>query len=70
MFGAQIAISDDILDIGTRRHEDRKRQAMASGGTGALCPSDLVLGEPAAFDLPNVPDVSSLFLPFVTHFYV
>ena len=60
MFGTQTAISDDILDIGTRRSEDRKRQAMTSGGTGALCPSQMVLGEPAAFDLPNVPDVSNI----------
>ena len=64
MFGAQTIISDDILDIGTRRAEDEKKQEMLSGGTGALCPSQLVLGQPAAFDLPNVPDVSKAHLRF------
>jgi len=53
MFGPA-AVSTDILDIGTRRAENEKKQLMATG-TGALCPSR-VLGHPAAFDLPNVPD--------------
>lgn len=53
MFGPP-AISTDILDIGTRRADNEKKQLMATG-SGSLCPSR-VLGHPAAFDLPNVSD--------------
>lgn len=51
MLGSQV-ISDDILDIGNRRAEERR-------GGASLCPPSLCLGEPSAFDVPNVPDVSS-----------
>lgn len=55
MFGPT-TVSTDILDLGTRKAEDERRQAMGSAmGTGALCPSKF-LGEPAAFDIPNVAD--------------
>jgi len=53
MFGPT-TVSSDILDIGTRNAEDKRRQDMTSG-TGALCPAKF-LGEPAAFDVPNVAD--------------
>jgi len=56
MFGPS-AVTTDILDIGSRNGEDKRRQAMASG-SGAMCPSKF-LGAPAAFDIPNVADVSS-----------
>jgi len=52
MFGPS-AVTSDILDIGTRNAEDKRKQAMG------LCPSKF-LGEPAAFDLPNVSDVSAV----------
>ncbi len=55
MFGPS-AVSCDILDIGTRHAEDERKQAMSSG-TGAICPAKF-LGQPAAFDIPNVADVS------------
>jgi len=48
MLGSQV-ISDDILDIGNRRAEERR-------GGASLCPPSLCLGEPSAFDVPNVPD--------------
>lgn len=57
MFGP-VTVSTDILDIGTRNAEDKKKQSMTSG-TGALCPAKMnmnFLGEPAAFDVPNVAD--------------
>lgn len=47
---------DNILDIGTRRAEDRKRQEMNLGGTSSLCPPTMRFGEPGAFDVPNVAD--------------
>ena len=56
MFGPS-AVTTDILDIGTRRAEDKRRQVIASG-SGGMCPSKF-LGEPAAFDIPNVADVSA-----------
>ncbi len=56
-------VSNDILDIGTRRYDNQKRQSVTAsagttGGTAGLCPPDMVLGMPGAFDVPNVPDVS------------
>jgi len=45
-------ISNHILDIGTRRADERRTQDMNSG----LCPAPLCLGEPGAFDIPNVSD--------------
>lgn len=42
-----MCIGSDILDIGSRRTDERR---------GGLCPPRLALGEPGAFDLPNVPD--------------
>jgi hypothetical protein len=59
MFGPT-AVTSDILDIGTRSAEDKRRQDMSTG-TGALCPSKF-LGQPAAFDLPNVADVSIIMI--------
>jgi len=60
MFASGAMISNDILDIGTHRYDENKRRSMTStGGTAALCPPSLVLGDPAAFDIPNVPDVSN-----------
>jgi hypothetical protein len=56
MFGPS-AVTTNILDIGTRSAEDKRRQVIASG-SGAMCPSKF-LGEPAAFDIPNVADVST-----------
>lgn len=55
MFGPT-AVTTDILDIGTRQADDKRKQAMVSG-TGSLCPAKF-LGQPAAFDIPNVADVS------------
>ena len=63
MFGP-VTVSNDVLDIGTRNAEDKRKQSMASAnGTGALCPPKMTfLGEPAAFDVPNVADVSLIIL--------
>ena len=58
MFGPA-AVTADVLDIGTRQEEDKRRQMIASGGTGAMCASNF-LGEPAAFEVPNVADVSDM----------
>lgn len=55
MFGPT-SVTAGILDIGTRKAEDERRRASAQG-SGALCPAKF-LGQPAAFDIPNVPDVS------------
>lgn len=61
MFAPGATISDDILDIGTRRFDEDKRRSMTStGGTAALCPPSIVLGDPTAFDIPNVSDVSNI----------
>lgn len=49
-------ITSDILDIGTRRHDEQKRAMNSMGGTASLCPSVMNFGEPGAFDIPNVPD--------------
>uniref|UniRef100_A0A7R9VRX1 proteasome endopeptidase complex n=1 Tax=Pseudictyota dubia TaxID=2749911 RepID=A0A7R9VRX1_9STRA len=49
MIGTQAVIGGDILDIGSRRVEKHQ-----SGGSGDRCPPVLRLGEPGAFDLPNV----------------
>mmetsp|Transcript_2707 Transcript_2707/g.3050 ORF Transcript_2707/g.3050 Transcript_2707/m.3050 type:complete len:292 (-) Transcript_2707:180-1055(-) len=49
-------ISSDILDIGTRKYETQKRRAIVSSGTASLCPTEMVLGMPGAFDVPNVAD--------------
>ncbi len=50
-------VSADILDIGTRQYDNQKKRSVASGGTAGLCPADMVLGIPGAFDVPNVADV-------------
>ena len=42
-------IGNDILDIGSSKN--RKRQE------GFVAPSDLTLGRPGQFEVPNVPDV-------------
>lgn len=49
-------VSTDILDLGTRQHENQKRRSAASGGTAGLCPTEMQLGIPGAFDIPNVAD--------------
>lgn len=54
--GMQATIGDDLLDIGSRRAEQRGSQ----NPTGARCPPTLGMGMPGAFDVPNVPDVSWL----------
>jgi len=59
MFGSEIAISNDIIDVGTRRNDEQKKRLISSnGGTAALCPLNRVWVEPSAFDLPNVPNPS------------
>lgn len=46
---SELAIGSDILDLGTRRNEQRR-------GGGAIDPKMASFGEPGAFDLPNVPN--------------
>lgn len=53
-------IGCDLLDIGSRRAAARGRCAHQSEGAEAV--PTLKLGEPGAFDLPNVPDVSAEWL--------
>jgi hypothetical protein len=48
----------DILDIGTRQYDVKKNQASNGGGSAGLCPTEMKLGIPGAFDVPNVSDVS------------
>ena len=61
-------VSHDVLDIGTRQYDLQKKRAASgassvgkTGGTAGLCPPELVLGMPGAFDVPNVSDVSLIF---------
>ena len=54
-------VSTDILDIGTRQYENQRKHSAASGGTAGLCPTEMVLGMPGAFDVPNVADVSIFY---------
>ena len=49
-------IGCDLLDIGSRRAAARGRCAHQTEGSEEV--PTLKLGEPGAFDLPNVPDVS------------
>ena len=56
--GTTTAITDDVLDIGTRRAEKNGAAANGHNTIGAICPPPLILGEPGAFDIPNVSDVS------------
>jgi len=51
-----MAVGNDILDIGTQKYEQRQQQV--SAGSGSMCPSAIQFGEPGAFDVPNVADVS------------
>lgn len=51
-------ISADILDIGSRRAEEKAMQERALKGGSAICPSPFRFGEPTAFEVPNVADVS------------
>ena len=51
-------IGCDLLDIGSRRAAARGRCAHQSEGSEEV--PTLKLGEPGAFDLPNVPDVSQV----------
>lgn len=45
-------VTCDVLDIGTRQHDEKRKQMMSSG-TGALCPTKFI-GNPSSFDVPNV----------------
>jgi len=56
-------IGCDLLDIGSRRAATRGRCAHQPEGATAV--PTLKLGEPGAFDLPNVPDVSGMPLALV-----
>jgi len=49
-------ISADILDIGSRRAEEKAMQERALKGGSAICPSPFRFGEPTAFEVPNVAD--------------
>jgi len=49
MLGTHAITDSDILDLGSRRIEKNR-----SGGAGTRSPPTLHLGEPGAFDLPNV----------------
>ena len=60
---SQGQIGCDLLDIGSRRAATRGRCAHQSEGAQAV--PTLKLGEPGAFDLPNVPDVSGTPLALV-----
>ena len=60
---SQDHIGCDLLDIGSRRAATRGRCAHQSEGAQAV--PTLKLGEPGAFDLPNVPDVSGTPLALV-----
>jgi len=52
MFNPTASISNDILDIGSRKAESRNRRQRGAGS--AIGPAALTLGEPGAFDVPNV----------------
>ena len=52
-------ITADILDIGSRRAEEKAMEKRRMNGGSAICPSPFRFGEPTAFELPNVPDVSN-----------
>jgi len=59
MQSSSAIVSSNILDIGTRQYDNENKQRSAgAAGTSGLCPPDLVLGMPGAFDVPNVADVS------------
>lgn len=49
-------ISSEILDIGSRRAEERALQRRSNNGGSAICPAAFRFGHPTAFDVPNVPD--------------
>lgn len=51
-----ISITSDILDIGSRRAEEKAMEKQSMNGGSAICPNSFRFGEPGAFDLPNVPD--------------
>jgi hypothetical protein len=54
-YGTESMIGSDVLDIGSR---SARRQR---GGVGMMESTDMTtLGNPGQFDLPNVPDVSSI----------
>jgi len=51
MFGMEpLVIGHDILDIGSRKATDRSKRQLG------MAPH-VMLGQPGAFDVPNVPDV-------------
>lgn len=60
MFGPSASIGNDILDIGSRKAESRNRRQR--GGGSAMGPPALTLGEPGAFEIPNVSNVSIIYL--------
>lgn len=51
-------VACDILDIGSRRAEEKRMEERMRGGGGgsSICPTPFRFGEPTAFDIPNVPD--------------
>jgi len=49
-------MSTDILDIGSRRAEEKAMQERAINGGNAICPARFRFGSPTAFEVPNVPD--------------
>jgi len=55
MFGTTMAIGNDILDIGTTKHDRRRSRA---AGSGAAIPR-LSFGEPGQFEVPAVSDPAS-----------
>jgi hypothetical protein len=59
MFGESLTIGNDILDIGSQKYDNQSDQRAI--GSGAMIPK-LALGEPGQFEVPNVADVSVVYL--------
>jgi len=49
-------ITADILDIGSRRADQKSKQDRAIHGGSAIVPASFQFGSPGQFDVPNVPD--------------
>jgi len=54
----QPLIGNDILDLGSRKAEMRARRQRGL--------EELALGAPGQFDVPNVPDVSSVYTVYAS----
>ena len=54
MFGTDTALTNNILDIGTKRADQKRSNVVKEMDIACL-------GEPGAFDLPNVSDVSRIY---------